>query len=100
MAKSPMTPEQRLERDTQKLASLQASISKQKSIIAERNRKLDTRRKILMGAFLIEWFQTKPEDALSTALRAKLPEFRKYLTERNDGLFDDLFAPPATAAAE
>jgi hypothetical protein len=98
MAKSPLTTAERLERDKRKLAALQAQISRREKALAATNRKLDTRRKVLLGAFVLERIQTQPDHPVSSALKSQISEFREYLSARNEPLFSDIFASTKVAA--
>ncbi len=90
--------EQSLASEEAKLAKLQASIAAKKARLAKIDRAMDTRRKIMMGAWVLDCIEQRPEDPLWSTLKANLKDFKRFLGDKNEGLFPDFFSPPAAAA--
>ncbi len=93
------TLEQSLEADEAKLAKLQERIAKKKASLQKVNRALDTRRKIMMGAWVLDSLEQHPDDPLWSALKGNFKDFKRFLGEKNEGLFDDFFKPARASAA-
>ena len=93
--------EQSLAADEAKLAKLQASIALKKAKLLKVSRAMDTRRKILLGAWVLDCLEQKPDDPLWSTLKANLRDFKRFLGDKNQELFADFFSQsPAPAARE
>ena len=81
---SEMAEAARLERDRlkEKLAQKQARLDKFEALRAERDRKQDTRRKIIAGALALEHAALHPESAFATELQALLNRYVEKLPDR------------------
>lgn len=90
--------EQSLASDEAKMAKLQAQIAAKKARLVKVNRAMDTRRKIMIGAWVLDCLEQKPEDPLWSTLKANFPDFKRFLGEKNEGLFPDFFSEPPAAA--
>ena len=73
-------PSKRLEKLKEKEAKLKARIRSIEAKEATRQRKQDTRRKILLGALLAEWMEK--DEALKTKVIANLDSFLKRKIDR------------------
>jgi hypothetical protein len=91
--------EQSLASDEARLAKLQAQIAAKKARLVKVNRAMDTRRKIMIGAWVLDCLEQKPEDPLWSTLKANFADFKRFLGEKNEGLFPDFFSQPAVPAA-
>ncbi len=84
--------------DEAKLAKLQAQLASKKARLHKVNRQMDTRRKIMVGAWLIDRLEKQPNDPACKAFKAQLQDFRGFLGEKNEGLFPDFFEADAASA--
>ena len=104
MARERKSLAQRIEADKEALRRLQERISANHARLQKVERATDTRRKILLGAWVLEGLQKQSDDAPWAQLRAHFDDFRGFLGERNASLFpaDFLDAPaaPEPKAAE
>ena len=89
--------EQSLASDEAKLQRLQAQIAQKKARLVKENRTFDTRRKIMMGAWILDCLEKKPDDPLWSTLKANAPDFKRFLGDKNEGLFPDFFSEPDAA---
>ncbi len=85
----------------ERLAQLEAQRKTLQAKLGKQARAKDTRRKVLLGAFVLYRLEKGPDEFsrhLGDWLRKELPGF---LTRDDDqALFDDLVKPPATAKPE
>ncbi|SKA40506.1 hypothetical protein SAMN02745126_06370 [Enhydrobacter aerosaccus] len=88
-----------LKADLEKLQALQARIADKRARLAQVNRKTDTRRKVMTGAYVLDCLTKNPEHPLTVALRGQLDDFRGFLGEANEGLFPEFFEAAAVPEA-
>ena len=79
------TPEQRIEELRQKRDQITAQISKQSALARQKERKRDTRRKIIAGALALE--HAEIDQAFGQKLKALL---REHVTRPEDRTLFDL----------
>jgi hypothetical protein len=85
---------QRLDALKQKQAAIAAQIRAQEQSLAAKQRKIDARRKIIVGALIISHAERNPE--FKTWLAAHLAEF---VTKENDREVISPLLPPASVSA-
>ncbi len=104
MARERKTLTERIEADKEALRRLQERIASNNARLQKVERATDTRRKILLGAWVLEGVQKHGDKAPWAALREHFDDFRGFLGEKNTGLFPDDFletrAPEGAKAAE
>ena len=83
--------EKSLAKDEERLKELQAQITAKRSRLAEATRRLDTRRKVLLGAYLLDALEKAPDGAVACTFRTHLVDFRGFIGERNETAFEDFF---------
>ena len=80
-----------LQRDQDRLAALQAQITAKQARLTAANRKLDTRRKVLLGAYVLDTLEKAPDGPIASTFRQHLVDFRGFIGERNEPAFEDFF---------
>lgn len=76
--------EERIKEAEKKLASEKENLSKLRAQKKQEERKKDTRRKVLLGAMLMEWMEN---EKTREAVKNKMEEFLKR--EKDKELFDE-----------
>ncbi len=79
-----------LDRDRERLATLQAQITAKQARLVIANRQLDTRRKVLLGAYILDSLAKSPDGPVASTFRQHLIDFRGFIGERNEPVFEDL----------
>lgn len=89
MAKQKLTLEQRRERAATKLAVAKARLAKLESTAKEQERRSDTRRKVLLGSYVLHLLAQS--DARAAALREWCKaDLARFIREQDRVLFQDL----------
>ena len=80
-----------LAKDQERLKTLQARITAKEARVAAATRKLDTRRKVLLGSYLLDALHKAPDGLVATTFKTHLVDFRGFIGERNESAFEDFF---------
>lgn len=77
--------------DKEALRKLQVRIAAKSARLDKVNRAMDTRRKILIGAWVLDGLEKLGDDTPWASVKDHLQDLRGFVTEKNVGLFPEFF---------
>lgn len=90
--------------DRERLRKLQERLAAKEARLKRVSRTVDTRRKVLLGAWVLDAMEKNSNDGPWAAVRAHLQDFKGFVGEKNQGVFPPEFydgkygAEPAASA--
>ena len=91
MARKPKSLADSIAADKERLRVLQERIAGKEARLKKTSRAVDTRRKVLLGAWVLDAIEKGKTDGPWAAVRAHLADFRGFAGERNEGVFPPEF---------